>query len=395
MMAGPRLALTALFASLASAALAHEGDAADGGFLTGFLHPILGWDHIAAMVAVGLWGAFLGPPAIWLLPVTFPLVMALGGALGVVGVPIPGIEYGIAASALIIGVAVMLALRPPLIIAAVVVGFFAIFHGHAHGTEMPGGREPARLRRRLRDRHRPPASRWHLARPARAVADRRARCARHGRTDRARRPRLPDRNDMRRAALALAAAAPAGLGGRARRLRRPRPVLREPPAPARRPGPRPVARRRRRAARPPAPRYRPARLRRARRRRRARRGRSTPSPAQSDRPPHHRPRCGRPRPRRALRPAALRGDRRPALAPPRRSPRASPSTFPRAPAPLPSQRSAALAASRCSRSSSGAASISATAASARSPAPSPEPGSPHIGIMSAAFPVIGTGDRAA
>jgi urease accessory protein len=126
----------------ATAASAHTGEAAGGGFVSGFLHPILGWDHVAAMVAVGLWGAFLGPPAIWLLPVTFPLVMALGGALGVAGVPIPGIEFGIAASALIIGAAVMLALRPPLVIAAVVVGFFAIFHGHAHGTEMPTAASP-------------------------------------------------------------------------------------------------------------------------------------------------------------------------------------------------------------------------------------------------------------
>jgi urease accessory protein len=134
------LAGALLFA--ATAASAHTGEAAGGGFVTGFLHPILGWDHVAAMVAVGLWGAFLGPPAIWLLPVTFPLVMALGGALGVVGVPIPGMEFGIAASALIIGAAVMLALRPPLVVAAVIVGFFAIFHGHAHGTEMPGAASP-------------------------------------------------------------------------------------------------------------------------------------------------------------------------------------------------------------------------------------------------------------
>jgi urease accessory protein len=124
-------------------AFAHdETGAAGGGFVTGFLHPILGWDHVAAMVAVGLWGAFLGPPAIWLLPVTFPLVMALGGVLGVVGVPIPGIEFGIAASALIIGAAILLAWRAPLVIAAVIVGFFAIFHGHAHGTEMPGSASP-------------------------------------------------------------------------------------------------------------------------------------------------------------------------------------------------------------------------------------------------------------
>ena len=134
------LALALLLA--ATAAAAHDGDVAGGGFVTGFLHPILGWDHVAAMVAVGLWGAFLGPPAIWLLPVTFPLVMALGGALGVAGVPVPGIETGIAASALIIGVAVLLALRPPLVAAAVIVGFFAIFHGHAHGAEMPQAASP-------------------------------------------------------------------------------------------------------------------------------------------------------------------------------------------------------------------------------------------------------------
>jgi urease accessory protein len=138
----PRLALTLLLALVAGTALAHEGHVTGGGFLTGFLHPLLGWDHLAAMVAVGLWGAFLGAPAIWLLPVTFPLVMALGGALGVAGVPIPGIELGIATSALIVGVAVMLALRPPLVVAAVVVGFFAIFHGHAHGVEMPAAVSP-------------------------------------------------------------------------------------------------------------------------------------------------------------------------------------------------------------------------------------------------------------
>lgn len=125
-----------------SPALAHVEDGAGGGFLTGFLHPILGWDHVAAMVAVGLWGAFLGRPAIWLLPATFPLVMALGGAAGAAGVPLPGIETGIAASALVIGVAVLTAARPPLAVATVVVAFFAIFHGHAHGTEMPGAVAP-------------------------------------------------------------------------------------------------------------------------------------------------------------------------------------------------------------------------------------------------------------
>lgn len=89
------------------------------------------------MVAVGLWGAFLGAPAIWLLPVIFPVVMALGGALGVLGVPLPGVETGIALSGVILGLMVALAAKPPLRIAGAVVGIFAIFHGHAHGTELP------------------------------------------------------------------------------------------------------------------------------------------------------------------------------------------------------------------------------------------------------------------
>ncbi len=119
-------------------ALAHAGaDTLAGGFWSGFLHPVLGWDHVVAMVAVGLWGAFLGSPAIWLLPVVFPTVMALGGVLGIFGVDLPGVEVGIAASALVIGAAVALAWRAPIGLAAVLVGAFAVFHGHAHGTELP------------------------------------------------------------------------------------------------------------------------------------------------------------------------------------------------------------------------------------------------------------------
>jgi len=94
------------------------------------------------MVAVGLWGAFLGAPALWLLPVVFPLVMALGGALGVVGIPVPGVEIGIALSAIVLGLVVAFAARPPIWVAAVIVGMFAIFHGHAHGTELPGSVNP-------------------------------------------------------------------------------------------------------------------------------------------------------------------------------------------------------------------------------------------------------------
>ena len=91
------------------------------------------------MVAEGLWGAQLGAPAIWLLPVTFPLVMAFGGFLALIGVPLPGVELGIATSAILLGAMVALQARPPLALAALLVAFFAVFHGHAHGTELPAG----------------------------------------------------------------------------------------------------------------------------------------------------------------------------------------------------------------------------------------------------------------
>jgi len=131
------LAIFTLAMLCAQPALAHPQKGAAVGFVTGFLHPISGLDHVLAMVAVGLWGAQLGAPAIWLLPVAFPMVMAFGGMLGLTGVPIPGVEYGIAASAILLGAAVMFEIRPPLGLAAALTGFFAICHGHAHGTELP------------------------------------------------------------------------------------------------------------------------------------------------------------------------------------------------------------------------------------------------------------------
>ncbi len=123
----------------AQMALAHPQKGEAVGFLTGFRHPISGLDHVLAMVAVGLWGAQLGSPAIWVLPVAFPMVMAFGGMLGLMGVPLPGTEYGIALSAILLGAAVLFEIRPPITIAAILVGLFAIFHGHAHGTELPPG----------------------------------------------------------------------------------------------------------------------------------------------------------------------------------------------------------------------------------------------------------------
>ena len=118
-------------------AFAHSTDGYGGGFVAGFTHPILGWDHVAAMVAVGLWGAFLGAPSIWILPVVFPLVMALGAVAGIIGIPVPAVETGIALSAVVLGLMIVFAIKPPIWVAAAIVGAFAVFHGYAHGTELP------------------------------------------------------------------------------------------------------------------------------------------------------------------------------------------------------------------------------------------------------------------
>ena len=142
-----RTALPAVIAAisltvLATSVAAHTGEGINSGFASGFWHPILGWDHVVAMVAVGLWGAFLGMPAIWLLPVVFPLVMAVGGALGIIGLPLPAVETGIALSGVVLGLLIAFAVRAPLWVAAVIVAVFAIFHGHAHGTELPEAFSP-------------------------------------------------------------------------------------------------------------------------------------------------------------------------------------------------------------------------------------------------------------
>jgi len=122
-----------------SVALAHVEKGQAIGFITGLQHPWSGLDHVLAMIAVGIWGAQLGNPAMWLLPVTFPMVMSMGAMMGLLGIPLPGIEIGIALSAILLGSMVMGEIRPKLIIAALLVSFFAIFHGHAHGTELPAG----------------------------------------------------------------------------------------------------------------------------------------------------------------------------------------------------------------------------------------------------------------
>lgn len=135
------LPLAAALALMAAPAEAHIRQGEAGGFLSGLAHPVSGLDHIIAMVAVGLWGAQLGAPAIWLLPVTFPMVMAFGGFLGLIGIPLPGVEIGIALSGVLLGAAVLVEYKAPLWIAAVLVGIFGLFHGHAHGAELPPGED--------------------------------------------------------------------------------------------------------------------------------------------------------------------------------------------------------------------------------------------------------------
>jgi urease accessory protein len=137
--AGRAVVAFVLLALPAASAFAHtQGEAPGAGFLDGLLHPLGGLDHVLAMLAVGMWGAQLGAPAIWLLPVAFPMVMALGGAAGIIGVPLPSVEIGITLSVLVLGSMIAFAQRPPLALAALIVAFFAVFHGYAHGIELPG-----------------------------------------------------------------------------------------------------------------------------------------------------------------------------------------------------------------------------------------------------------------
>ena len=134
----PLLVALAL-AAMPHPAFAHVEQGQASGFLTGLKHPWSGLDHVLAMIAVGLWGAQLGNQALWLLPVTFPMMMSLGAVMGLIGMGLPGVEVGIALSSLLLGGMVMGEVRPKLAVAVLLVGFFAVFHGHAHGTELPPG----------------------------------------------------------------------------------------------------------------------------------------------------------------------------------------------------------------------------------------------------------------
>jgi urease accessory protein len=129
--------LVAMMASFSSAASAHPGHG--GGFSDGIAHPFTGLDHMLAMVAVGLWATQLDRPAMWTLPVVFPVMMALGAALGTGGLAMPWVEMGILLSVVVLGAAVALQVQAPLVLGAVLVAAFAVLHGYAHGTELPSG----------------------------------------------------------------------------------------------------------------------------------------------------------------------------------------------------------------------------------------------------------------
>jgi len=133
-----RLILSSLIlAAFAGSAEAHVGVGSTSGFMHGFMHPLSGLDHMLAMTAVGLFAARLGGKALWLVPAAFVAMMAVGGAMGISGLGLPGVEFGIAASVIVLGAAVALDFSLPTAAAMGLVGFFALFHGHAHGAEMP------------------------------------------------------------------------------------------------------------------------------------------------------------------------------------------------------------------------------------------------------------------
>lgn len=122
---------------MTTAAEAHTGIGSTSAFAAGLMHPLTGFDHMLAMVAVGLWAGMRGGPALWVWPATFVGVMVIGGVIGMAGIGLPFVEQGILASVLLLGLAVALAARPSLGVGAALIGLAALFHGHAHGVEVP------------------------------------------------------------------------------------------------------------------------------------------------------------------------------------------------------------------------------------------------------------------
>ena len=130
----------AIFFVLApAAALAHPGHDGAGGLMYGFVHPVTGIDHVLAMIAVGVLAALYGGRALLLVPMSFLVAMAAAGAIGMAGIPVQIVEAGIGLSVVVLGLMIAFQIKPPTLVAMVVVGFFALFHGYAHGSEMPNG----------------------------------------------------------------------------------------------------------------------------------------------------------------------------------------------------------------------------------------------------------------
>ncbi|OWV92761.1 protein hupE [Rhizobium sp. R72] len=127
----------ALLTASALPAYAHVGVGTTSSFNAGFTHPLLGFDHVTAMIAVGLWSALKGGKAIWVWPATFIGVMLAGGALGMLHVPVPLVGPGILASVVALGILVALAVKLPVSAGIAVIGLFALLHGYAHGSEVP------------------------------------------------------------------------------------------------------------------------------------------------------------------------------------------------------------------------------------------------------------------
>lgn len=137
------VSLAVVICSLTQRAHAHSETMVGGGFVRGFLHPFTGGDHLLAMVAVGIWGAVLGAPLLWLLPVTFPMLMVFGAVAALAGLTLPAMEPGVALSVLVLGCAIAAFWRAPLPAAVAVVAFFGFLHGFAHGRELPAAASPA------------------------------------------------------------------------------------------------------------------------------------------------------------------------------------------------------------------------------------------------------------
>lgn len=136
------LCVGAALLALPSPAFAHIAGQPASGFASGFKHPLFGFDHLLAMLAVGIWGAQIGGRSIWVLPVLFPLVMAIGGVIGISGIELPQPETFVAGSVLVLGAAILAAWKAPEIVSGLLIAVFAIFHGYAHGIELPKAQDP-------------------------------------------------------------------------------------------------------------------------------------------------------------------------------------------------------------------------------------------------------------